>query len=248
MIYFFGDTHGTIDMLKIFKFDYEKDDHIVILGDFGLLWANTKDKTEKMAEKYLNELPCDVLFIDGNHENFNRLDALPQVHKYGDFVGDYSQNIFHLKRGRIYEIEGTKFFTMGGALSIDKAWRKENKSWWSGENISDEQLNLGLENIAKAGNIDIILTHTLPTSVVEILRQKMEMLEIFDKNSAKLEQIFDALKQRRFALKAWIFGHWHIDIFFNMPYLQNELSFCGLYNEKALVLDDEKELRVVEIE
>lgn len=38
-IYIFGDTHGTHEIDKIFLVDeYEKDDFIIVCGDFGVLW------------------------------------------------------------------------------------------------------------------------------------------------------------------------------------------------------------------
>lgn len=40
-IYIFGDTHGTHEIDKIFLVDeYEKDDFIIVCGDFGVLWKD----------------------------------------------------------------------------------------------------------------------------------------------------------------------------------------------------------------
>ena len=48
-IYIFGDTHGQNEIHKIFLVDeYEKDDFIIVCGDFGLLWKDKISKEEQM--------------------------------------------------------------------------------------------------------------------------------------------------------------------------------------------------------
>lgn len=123
MIYTFGDTHGNHDIGKLFKggIEFKENDYIIICGDFGVIWNDTKDVRELSLESSLNSLPCEVLFVDGNHENFNRIYALPQVQKFDSLVGQYSKNVFHLKRGHIYNIDNMNFLTMGGALSISES-------------------------------------------------------------------------------------------------------------------------------
>lgn len=84
-IYFFGDTHAGIDIDKIFFVkDYTKEDFIIVCGDFGVLWSDLDGKykqidalkMEENLKERIEKLPCTLLFIDGNHDNFNRLKAL----------------------------------------------------------------------------------------------------------------------------------------------------------------------------
>lgn len=74
-IYIFGDTHGMIDIEKVFLIDesYKQNDFIIICGDFGVIWGDEIDSNESILIKEFKKLPCEILFIDGNHENFNRL-------------------------------------------------------------------------------------------------------------------------------------------------------------------------------
>ena len=74
-IYIFGDTHGIIDIEKVFLIDesYKQNDFIIICGDFGVIWGDEIDSNESILIKEFKKLPCEILFIDGNHENFNRL-------------------------------------------------------------------------------------------------------------------------------------------------------------------------------
>ena len=64
-------------------------------------------------------MPFTIAFVCGNHDNHNRLQKLKKIEMFGAPVGKVAENIFYLRRGEIYAIEGKKFFTFGGALSRD---------------------------------------------------------------------------------------------------------------------------------
>jgi calcineurin-like phosphoesterase family protein len=78
-VYVTGDTHCPIDIKKLNSENFQegktltKDDVVIILGDFGLLWKDIPDKEEKYWTNWLNNKPWTTLFVDGNHENHNRL-------------------------------------------------------------------------------------------------------------------------------------------------------------------------------
>lgn len=70
MIYVTGDTHGDIDVSKLSRrnFDYSgltKNDYLIICGDFGFIWTGTKK--DDWWLKWLDKLPCTILWCDGNH-------------------------------------------------------------------------------------------------------------------------------------------------------------------------------------
>ena len=86
-----GDLHGPIDIKKLNKknlsdkcnFEGSKDENFMIItGDFGLVWDwQGESKEEKYWLDWLNTRPYTVLFVDGNHENYDRLfsDEYPLV-------------------------------------------------------------------------------------------------------------------------------------------------------------------------
>lgn len=80
-IFVTGDLHGQIDIRKLNKRNFPiqdeltKEDYLIIVGDFGLVWHDTKE--EQYWTKWLSTRNFTTLFIDGNHENFDRLDAYP---------------------------------------------------------------------------------------------------------------------------------------------------------------------------
>lgn len=221
MIVITGDTHGSIDIKKLNSDNFPKgkeltrDDYVIILGDFGLLWRNKPDETEKYWTKWYNEKPWTTLFIDGNHENFKRINELPLIDKFGAKVGQVSDNIFHLRRGQVYDINDTIIFTMGGAESIDKQSRIIDISWWPEELPNYAELQDGIDNLARHDNhVDFILTHTCSTSIFEklskIVRQGSDAYYKYDLEVG-LRKYFDEINNK-IQFQDWFFGHFHEDV------------------------------------
>lgn len=79
---------------------------------------------------WLSRKPYTILFIDGNHDNFNFWDNQPVTREWHGKVQRHPDipNAYHLMRGEIYEIDNKSIFTFGGAVSIDKSYRTENVS------------------------------------------------------------------------------------------------------------------------
>ena len=121
MIYITGDTHGGFQRFNTKNFPQQKQmghsDYAVITGDFGGVWDDSP--REAYWLNWLEEKPFTTLFVDGNHENFDRLGELP-VHQWqGGKVHYVRPHVLHLMRGQVFEIGGITFFTMGGAASHD---------------------------------------------------------------------------------------------------------------------------------
>jgi len=226
MIHITGDTHG--DSGRFFPHlsgrcpekyiedekNWDRDDILIILGDFGFIWYNEKDcpegyYLERSALNKLKAKPYTILFIDGNHENFDRLESeFEVVEKFGAPAHRIADNIFHLMRGEIYTIEGKTFFCMGGAYSIDtiSAGRKEGISVWKRELPSEEEYLLARKNLEQAGNrVDYILTHTAPAFVADTLFDAIP-----DTGEDRLRQELQHYMDTVF-YKHWFFGHWHTD-------------------------------------
>lgn len=207
MIYITGDMHGELGVNKFSSSNFPdgknltKNDYVIICGDFGLIWGNTAG--EKYWLDWLTEKPWTTLFVDGNHENFDRLYNYPLVDKFGDKVGLISPSIYHLKRGNIYSIEERTFFTMGGAMSHDQGFRKEFISWWSQEMPNSEEYEHALSNLDKIGwKVDFVITHCCPTSIQRYINPEF----LNDNLTQFLEDVGSRLD-----FKHWYFGHYHDD-------------------------------------
>lgn len=212
-MYLTGDTHcSEINRLNMKNFPQQrqmtKNDLVIVLGDFALLWKNDPSKEEIWWKKWLNEKNFTTCFCDGNHENFYRLNNLPIVNKFEGKVGEYANSIFHLKRGEIYMIEGKKIFCFGGARSVDKLKRFPDISWWAAEEATYAEQEYALSNLEKHNfQVDYIFAHTAPTSIID---------KIFDYDTGKkdatanfLEHVIQVTK-----FKEFFCGHFHENLDF----------------------------------
>lgn len=211
MIFITGDTHREENFLKLKVFaeknqNLTKKDYMIIAGDFGGVWS------EKTLEKDLDmysELPFTVLFVDGNHENFDLLNAYPISIWNGGKVHIIRDDIIHLMRGQIFKIEGKTFFAFGGATSYDRATRRANDTgWWKEERPTFEEMDEGFLNLDKVGyKVDYIVTHSCDEKALWYppLRQGTTMMERYPENDI-LSNFED-----RVTYSHWYFGHFHMD-------------------------------------
>ncbi len=208
MIYITGDTHRT-DLVSIHCLcdsrKLTKDDYIIIAGDFGGVWA--EDTLERDLKPF-SDLPATVLFVDGNHENFDLLNAYPIERWNGGKVHKIKPDIIHLMRGQIFEIEGKSIFTFGGATSIDKGWRVEGTSWWKSELPSDSELFEGIKNLERYGNmVDYIITHSGPERALAYPAIRNASTAKYHCPEVQMLSYFDDIV----TYKHWFFGHFHMD-------------------------------------
>lgn len=223
MIYLTGDTHGTIEIgklsranLAVERVEPGEGDFVIILGDFGLVFApDGQSAEERWWLKWLDNKPWTTLLIDGNHENFARLNALPEEEWHGGRVHRVSESVLHLMRGQIFEIDGRSFFTMGGAASHDRQFRKEGRSWWPEELPSEEELARADAALDGCGRrVDYVLTHCAPT----LVQGRINPTFLPDRLTEYLQHVRDTT-----AFHRWYFGHYHVD-------REYDDGFIALYN------------------
>jgi len=214
-IFITGDIHGN-PTLSLSKRNFPegrkltKKDVVIILGDFGLLWAKYRNKEEDFKIKWLDDQPWTTLFIDGNHENFDLLDKLLEKGKYNDVVGIVGHSIFHLRRGTCYRINGKTILTIGGAHSHDRQYRAWGKSMWKQEEITDEDIKKAKESVQKVGfKVDYILTHCAPTEWARgAMPQEIAHIWQPDGSEERLQWFKDSSEVE---FKKWFCGHYHTD-------------------------------------
>jgi Icc-related predicted phosphoesterase len=162
-ILFSGDTHCDLPfaLSVVDKAVKENCEKIIVCGDFGL-WEHKKhglEFTTKLSEALVKN-NIDLLFVDGNHENFNLL-QLYHNESDGSGIAQIKPNIKHISRGTVFEIDNLTFMGFGGSFSIDRTHRKLNESYWPQEEITDDDYNRALD-IAGNTEIDILITHDGP--------------------------------------------------------------------------------------
>ena len=232
MIFITGDCHADFTKFNTKRFpeqkEMTKDNIVIVCGDFGI-WDD--NATERYWLKWLSDKPFTLCFVDGNHENFDRLysNEFPIVDFYGGKVHKIRENIFHLMRGNIYEFEGKKFFCFGGASSHDIAdgildmddyktvdefvftfrqWSKQGKmfrinhiSWWKEELPNQSEMDLGLQNLIKCDN-------KVDYVISHCLPQSVASIAGFCGGDI-LTEYFDKIIQNGLIFNQWYCGHYH---------------------------------------
>ena len=232
MIFITGDTHADFSRFTNAEFPAQKyltkEDYVIICGDFGGIWASGdihKIKEGRILNN-LNERKFTILWVDGNHENFDRLYNYPVEEWHGGKVHFIRPSIIHLMRGQVYDIDGYKFFTFGGASSHDidggvldpdspnfeneyfyarkshLPFRVNHWSWWKEELPSKEEMDEGLKNLEKHNyKVDYIITHCAPKNIQAILSNGTY------KSDYLIDYLTEVAEKTKF--KRWYFGHYH---------------------------------------
>lgn len=214
MIYVTGDIHANqYKWVEQIHPALSSGDILIVNGDFGIGFWNGRYWSEETFFDWISEQEYTVLFVDGNHENFNKLNDYPVELWNGGRVHKIRHNLIHLMRGEVYNIDGISVFAFGGGYSIDKYRRQENVSWWRQEMPSEEEYKNAEKNLQKVDyQVDYIITHTAPSESVYYL-SVMQRLAV-NKNVVEeqpLNTFLDHIRQQ-VTYKHWYFGHFHIDI------------------------------------
>jgi len=212
MIFVTGGTHRLLDVEKLNKEHFpiqdklNKEDYLIIAGDFGAVWDG--GPRDKEALDYHANKHYTTLFVAGNHENHVLLNSYPVEEWNGGKIHRIRDDVIHLMNGQVFEINNRKIFIMGGATSIDKAYREAGKSWWEEEEPPFEVFEEGMENLKKYNNeVDYIITHTCP----EIIRDDyMYKFEGYIDYESPVEKFLDVVLDN-IRYKKWYLGHLHID-------------------------------------
>lgn len=230
MIFITGDVHADFNQrFNVAAFpdqkDMSKNDYVIVCGDFGI-WD--KSSEQKWWLDWLDEKSFTTLFVDGNHENFDMLNAMLVKEWHGGKVHFVRPSVIHLMRGQVFDISGKKFFTMGGAASHDIAdgvlepddidfkhklkhanlnllqFRVNHLSWWKEEMPCQAEYDEARKNLAVHGNkVDYIISHCAPSDVSDILSSGLFQTDAL---TCFLEEVSRAVE-----FKYWFFGHYHDD-------------------------------------
>ena len=231
MIYITGDCHSEFTRFNTEYFpeqrEMTKDDYVIICGDFGGVWNTDEESSkEKWWMDWLEEKPFTTLFVDGNHENFDRLYAYPVEEWKGGKIHRIRPSVIHLMRGQVFTINEKKIFTFGGAKSHDisggilelddpdfhhkrnllnkrwKPYRINHLSWWKQELPTMEEMEEGKRNLAAHDHtVDFIVSHCCASSTQILIGGGMYMGDY-------LNDYFEEIRQQ-VKFKKWFFGHYH---------------------------------------
>lgn len=198
-----GDWHGDTPWArKMIRLAADNGVKVIMqVGDFGL-WDHEEDGVtylDTMNEE-CRKHGVKVYFVAGNHENWDRLDWYEKNNpKTYAGLTIIRSHIRYTGRVNRWAVDGKWFQAVGGAVSIDKAYRKAGKSWWSQESIP-ERVVYGLEKAGRKS--DYLLTHDAPTCAPFRFRLKN------DPDSQIHRELMNRIG-RVVQPKLWFHGHYH---------------------------------------
>lgn len=212
MIYITGDTHGRFDRIQEFceDFNTSKEDILIILGDAGINYYGSGDRSRK---KKLQSLPITLFCIHGNHEQ--RPETI-ESYRLDDFHGgkvyieDEFPDIKFAKDGQIYNFNNKEYIVIGGAYSVDKFYRlSRGISWFPDEQPSDE-IKQEVETVLDNYNWQVygVLSHTCPLKYepVEVFLPMIDQSTVDKTTEEWLDRIEDTLHYDK-----WYCGHYHTE-------------------------------------
>ncbi len=218
-IYVIGDIHGDLDLLDI-KFEelksksktsLEKKDILFVAGDAGFVNSYENETSKGQRMKHLNNLPFIIIAVLGNHENYDIIESFPEEIIFnGKCYKEPDVDVYYAKNGQIFDIDGIKFFTFNGGLSIDKDKRLKleaeyNKKFWWPQEIKTEDFQSAYQYYC-THHVDYVITHDVPLSIFNKLiafipgRFKDQICPLQD----FLQKIYNANN-----FKHWYAGHYH---------------------------------------
>jgi hypothetical protein len=191
-----GDIHGKVTDYKFYSLGIGRTrsgkeisvERSIQVGDFGMGFNKTPYWNDNMHQWF--EANPGHRFIRGNHDDPAVCKTMP------GYIPD----------GRV---EGHTMF-VGGAWSIDHAWRTEGLTWWRDEECSVEQFNQIIDTYAVV-RPRVMITHDCPTQAAIDIFKNRGLL--WGGRDAKLENTRTASAlQAMFEIHQpdfWFFGHWH---------------------------------------
>lgn len=206
MVYITGDMHGDLERLYDKEFrKLRKGDILIVCGDFGYIFDGSK--TESQVIDYLSKRKFVTAFIEGTHDNLDKINRCRETVWKGGLVHRIKGNLLHLMRGQIFKIEGNTYFTFGGGESIDKDMRVAAGKWWRQEEPTSAEMADGAKCLDQAGcRVDYIITHEPPSLVKSAMLLRRGDPDRVNKLNGYLEEI-----GRSCDFKHWYFGSLHED-------------------------------------
>lgn len=153
-----GDVHGSVGQItEHLRRAHEQDAHLYLqLGDWNL-HQDPKfiSEVEAQAEKY----DIRIQWLDGNHDDFPFINLInPDDKKSLIRVSDH---VYYMPRNLQFTLDGLKFHVIGGAHSIDEAFRVLDRDLYAEEDITTADI----EYAKTLPTADILLSHDCPSTV-----------------------------------------------------------------------------------
>lgn len=150
-----GDWHGNTDWVRTLgRAMPTLAPGITTMLQLGDWWMDPSASDEAFAGTDIER----VYVTTGNHEPWS--DITPLLDAHPGAAVRVSNLTWILPRPARLTIGGRMILSLGGAASVDKAWRREGIDWWPDEDITDAHVAAAVAG----GRADVMLTHESPSA------------------------------------------------------------------------------------
>lgn len=212
MIYITGDTHGRFNRIALFCEKHPElstDDILIILGDAGLNYYG--DSRDRKLKRKISRFPLTIFMLHGNHEmRPETVDGYTEQEWHSGKVlaqPEFPTLLFAMD-GEIYDFNGRKTAVIGGAYSVDKAYRLAHGYAWFPDEQPGEETKARVERrLAQAlWTVDTVLTHTCPLRYVprDVFLPMVDQATVDNSTEEWLDEI-----EAKLSYANWFCGHFH---------------------------------------
>lgn len=228
-----GDQHGNLfNLMQLLEHINEQTNEIeayIQVGDLGYM-GHKKDWYIQEINKLVQPYNRPFYFIDGNHEDHAVLHEMVSNHteELNKPIA-MASHVYYIPRGSILNFNGKTIFFMGGAFSVDRAWRILGQSYWLTEEIQQEDIDRAKANYKKLGQpvIDLAVTHDVPSGVsldpTKLMTLSPQVSSQAEYNRKQLAYVLRTLKPAHI-----IHGHYHYSYETETHDLEYETVVTGL--------------------
>lgn len=180
---FIGDVHGKY---RPYKQLIERALNTIQVGDMGVGFRRTQGP--RVGEEYGNPPHYAMIlgnhrFIRGNHDNPT------SCKNHSQWIADGT-------------VENNMMF-VGGAFSIDAAYRIPDYSWWPDEELSQNELE-AIITVYLHSRPKCMVTHDAPEDVIPYLLNTGQHTIQPSRTRNAFQRMWSACPPQ-----LWVFGHWH---------------------------------------
>lgn len=212
-----GDTHGNTSwaLYALNKFHREGITKIIQVGDFGLYDTQSGHGFLKRLNLLASQYGQTIYVTPGNHEDYDYINKLEESTVEPGWLHVRS-NILVAPRGHRWEWDEKSFVSLGGAPSVDRAWRvavqgPKRTHWWAEEAITPEDVALTIAG----GYADVMVGHDAPfaPSIQERIKGnphgfRKDDLDYAYAGRVLMDEAFVGVKP-----KVFLHGHYHFPVF-----------------------------------
>lgn len=224
-----GDIHGKPHLIPK---DEDWADHLILMGDIGLGFKpNTDDeelneiveegRTQEVLERIRDNAVAaaggnenvQIWLVRGNHDNPAYWSLVTETAK-NVFQKANTKNNLHLLQDEFVLINGKKWLTFGGGVSVDQAIRKDGYDYWHDEEIDtfDKFSAEEIEGILSHVGVMPPKVRATPNNFIQKIIEKsgLKLHAAIDREKTILESLYGKFKPKR-----WIYAHWHVEEIFS---------------------------------